>query len=170
MGSLQHIARFCKKNKNHTENPQQAAGSCDSVNLPSFCRIMIDIEILGTLVSFLYDPGSQYSMITRNVYDSLSTKPPLNLISKSGIGVDGNPFEIDGVTYINLTMKTENKEIFVIEYEPVIVTSKFDMCIFGIKSEEKFKECVCNESNHTLEYHTENDRTVSVKFYRESGN
>ena len=91
MGSLQHIARFCKENENHTENPQQAAGSCDSVNLPSFCRIMIDIEILGTLVSFLYDPGSQYSMITRNVYDSLSTKPPLNLISKSGIGVDGHP-------------------------------------------------------------------------------
>ena len=67
-------------------------------------------------------------------------------------------------------MKTENKEIFVIKYEPVIVTSKIDMCIFGIKSEEKFKKCVRNESNHTLEYHTENDRTVSVKFYRESGN
>ena len=55
--------------------------------------------------------------------------PPLNPISKSVIGVDGHPFEIDGVTYINLTMRTENKEIFVIEYEPVIVTSKIDMCI-----------------------------------------
>ena len=109
-------------------------------------------------------------MITRNVYDSLSTKPPLNPISKSDIGVDGHPFEIDGVTYINLTMKTENKETFVIEYEPVIVTSKNNMCIFGIKSEEKFKKCVRNESNHTLEYHTENDRTVSVKFYRQSEN
>ena len=71
-----HIAKFCKENKNHTENPQQAAGSCDSVNLPSSRRIMIDIEISGTLVPFLYDPGSQYSMITRNVYDSLSTNQP----------------------------------------------------------------------------------------------
>lgn len=51
-------------------------------------------------------------------------------------------------------MRTENKEKFVIEYETVIVTSKIDMCIFGIKSEEKFKKCVRNESNHTLEYHT----------------
>ena len=66
-------------------------------------------------------------------------------------------------------MRTENKEKFVIGYEPVIVTSKTDMCIFGIKSEETFKKYVRNESNHTLEYHTENDRTVSVKFYRESG-
>ena len=109
-------------------------------------------------------------MIKRNVYDSLSTKPLLNPISKSSIGVDGHPFETDGVTFINLKMRTENKENFVIEYEPVIVTSKVYMCIFGIKLEEKFKKCVCNESNHTLEYNTENDRTVSVKFYRELGN
>ena len=54
-------------------------------------------------------------------------------------------------------MRTENKEKFVIEYETVIVTSKIDMCIFGIKSEEKFKKCIRNESNHTLEYHTKND-------------
>ena len=38
---------------------------------------MIDIEISGTLVPFLYDPGSQYYMITHNVYDSLSAKPRL---------------------------------------------------------------------------------------------
>ena len=56
------------------------------------------------------------------------------------------------------------------EYEPIIVISKTDMFIFGIKSEEKFKKCVLNESNHTLKYYTENDRTVQVKFYRESGN
>ena len=54
-------------------------------------------------------------------------------------------------------MRTENKEKFVIEYETVIVTSKIDMCIFGIKSEEKFKKCIRNESNHTLEYHTKKD-------------
>ena len=54
-------------------------------------------------------------------------------------------------------MRTENKEKFVIEYETVIVTVKIDMCIFGIKSEEKFKKCVRNESNHTLKYHTKND-------------
>ena len=34
-------------------------------------------------------------------------------------------------------MRTENKEKFVTEYEPAIVNSKIDMCIFGIKSEEK---------------------------------
>ena len=61
------------------------------------------------------------------------------------------------VTYIKWAMRTENKEKFVIEYETVIVTSKIDMCIFGIKSEEKFKKCVRNESNHTLEYHTKKD-------------
>ena len=61
------------------------------------------------------------------------------------------------VTYIKWAMRTENKKKFVIEYETVIVTSKIDMCIFGIKSEEKFKKCVRNESNHTLEYHTKND-------------
>ena len=72
-----HIAKFCKENKIHTENPQQVAGSCDSVNLPPSRRIMIDIEISGTLVPFLYDPGSQYYMITLNVYDSLSAKPRL---------------------------------------------------------------------------------------------
>ena len=77
---------------------------------------------------------------TRNDYDSLSTKHPLNPISKSGIGVDGHPFEIDVVICINLKMRAKNKEKFVIEYEPVILTSKIDVCIFGIKSEEKFKK------------------------------
>ena len=71
----------------------------------------------------MYDPGSQHSMITRNVYDLLSIKSPLNLISKSDIGVDGYPFEIDGVTYINLIMRNKNKEKLVLEYKPVIVTS-----------------------------------------------
>ena len=95
-------------------------------------------------------PGSH----THHVYDSLSTRPPLNPKSKSGIGVDGHPFEIDGVIYINLKMRAKNKEKFMIKYEPVILTSKIDMCISGMKSEEKFKKCVRNESNHTLEYHT----------------
>ena len=58
-------------------------------------------------------------------------------------------------------MRTENKEKFVIEYETVIVTAKIDMCIFGIKSEEKFKKCVRNESNHTLEYHTKTIQETS---------
>ena len=76
---------------------------------------MVDVEISGALVPFLYYPGSHYSMITRNVYDSLLTKPRLNPISKSGIGVDGHPFEIDGVTYINLIKRTENEEKIMIE-------------------------------------------------------
>ena len=105
-------------------------------------------------------------MITRNVYDLLSMKSPFNSISKSDIGVDGHPFEIDGVTYIHLIMKNKNKEKLVLEYKPVILPLKL-VCVFLTLNQKKsLRSAFVNESNHTLEYHTENDRTVSVKLYR----
>ena len=80
--------------------------------------------------TLFHDSDSPYSMITRRVYDSWSSKPPLTPLAQSGQCVDGNPFNTDSTNYMNLVLKSENKE-----HESVIATSKIDTCIVEIKSE-----------------------------------
>ena len=92
-----HIAKYCRK------DIQNSAGSYENVNseLPLSCRMMLKVIVGEIETEFLYDPGSQYTMLPRKIYDRLKYRPPLLPITSAGIGVDGHKFSIDGVVNLN---------------------------------------------------------------------
>ena len=47
-------------------------------------RILLNIDIGGKGLKFLYDPGSQYSMLLLNIFQQLANKPPLTPINRAG--------------------------------------------------------------------------------------
>ena len=47
-------------------------------------RILLNIDIGGKGLKFLYDPGSQYSMLPLNIFQQLTNKPPLTPINRAG--------------------------------------------------------------------------------------
>ena len=86
-----HIA----KNRKKTHSAPTAINSFEDLtkeDLQPEQRTLINVHVSDEPVSFLYDTGSQYTIITRKTYDSLLNKPPLSPFNFSGIGVDG--FEI----------------------------------------------------------------------------
>jgi len=50
-------------------------------------RFLSDIFVCDTPLEFLYDPGSQYTMIPTSVYQSLTHKPPLMTVDKVAIEI-----------------------------------------------------------------------------------
>ena len=93
-------------------------------------RITFKLQVGKQDLDFLFDSGSQHSMMPRKVYDQLADRPPLSPVNVSGIGVAGNKFCIDGVAYLNLKLITTNGMIYTLEYEPILVTAAVDTCIF----------------------------------------
>ena len=96
---------------------------------------MIKVKVGSDTIDFLYDTGSQNSVISRHVYDSLQVKPPLNPMRRCGIGVTGAKFQFDGVLYLNLELQQTDGSSYVLEYEPVLVSPSVVTSIFGIKTE-----------------------------------
>ena len=47
-------------------------------------RTLIKVRVRDKLAPFLYDMGSQYTIITKKTYDSLPNKLPLSPFSSSG--------------------------------------------------------------------------------------
>ena len=101
-------------------------------------RTLINIRVSDKPVSFLYDTGSQYTIITRKTYDSLPNKPPLSPFNSSGIGVDGHTFCFDGIVYLNFSFDLKEGGTHQVEYEPVLVPMEINSNIFGVKTENKF--------------------------------
>ena len=93
----------------------------------------MNIDIGGKGLTFLYDPGSQYSVLPLNIFQQLANKPPLTPINRAGMGISGVPFKIDGVT---VNFKREDNTSFNLEYEPVLVSSDIKNNIFGTETSD----------------------------------
>ena len=126
------------------------------------------LKICDTDVDFLYDPGSQVTIMTRKAFDNLKFKPPLQEINKTGTGVDGSSFGFEGIAYLNITFPvTDSKESYTLEYEPILISSQVTTCIYGAQTEGRFKNCIRDLENSTISYTTKDSKNVSVTCYRE---
>ena len=131
-------------------------------------HFLLKIKVCEKLYEFLYDTGSQFSIIKRSVYDDLPNKPPLHGVTQCGIGTEGSKFIFDGVVYLNLELQTEEGHFYNLEYEPVFVSSQISTNIYGMKKEERFKSCLKDYENLTLVYSPRvGDENITIKFYKE---
>eukprot|EP00112_Aurelia_sp_Birch-Aquarium-sp1_P025729 Seg873.4 transcript_id=Seg873.4/GoldUCD/mRNA.D3Y31 product="Gag-Pol polyprotein" protein_id=Seg873.4/GoldUCD/D3Y31 len=150
-----HIAKFCKERQGNQTAASQFENSPESEVSQQIIpdrRITFKLQVGKQELDFLYDSGSQHSIIPRKVYDQLADRPPLSPVNVSGIGVAGNKFVIDGVAYLNLKLVTTNGMIYTLEYEPVLVTAAVDTCIFGIKTEMRFTETRRSQDKMTFTF------------------
>ena len=85
---------------------------------------MLKIKLCDEHFEFLYDTGSQFTIIKRSTCDSLVNKPPLYEVTQCGIGIEGSKFIFDGVVYLNLGLVTQDGHIYNLDYEPVLVSSQ----------------------------------------------
>ena len=79
-------------------------------------RIILQAEIGVANIPLLYDPGSMYTMLTREEFERLPQKPPLMPASRSVIGVSGEKFELDGVAHLNIRFYREDGSSYLLEY------------------------------------------------------
>ena len=56
---------------------------------------MVNEESGGKSVELSYDTGSQFSIITKQIYDFLPCKPHLVEVKQSGIGTDSHKFTFE---------------------------------------------------------------------------
>ena len=75
-------------------------------------RFLWKIKECEKLYEFLYDTGSQFSIIKYSIYDGLPNKPPLHGVTQCGIGTEGSKFIFDGIVYLNLGYK-QKKDIHI---------------------------------------------------------
>ena len=162
---LGHISKYCKNNdKQHTAT---AAFEKQDSTEPAH-RTVISVNVGTQNIDFLYDTGSQFSILKRSTYDKLITKPPLVNVTKSGIGIDGHQFDFDGLAYLNLTFQSEGKQIYTLEYEPILISKHVTSNIFGAKTENRFKTCVRDLENSTIMYTTkETNQHIRIKCFKE---
>ena len=95
-----HIAKLCKQNDSETaslklENPKKY--DRQKKNLIAAERFLLKIKVCEKLYEFLYDTGSQFSIIKRSIYDDLPNKQLLHGVTQRGIGIEGSKFIFDGV-------------------------------------------------------------------------
>ena len=150
-----HIARFRKAgNAEYKATPWKASATVQQVK-PSK-------ELM-----FFHDTGSQFSIITRDDYDKLPTKPPLQQMEQSGVGIDGSKFAFDGIIYLNLVLSNGEGETFELSYEPVQVSSQVSSNVSS-NSEEKFVLVCRNSEESIMMFTTKSRKSLKVKCYREN--
>ena len=111
---------------------------------------IIKINTCGETIDFLYDTGSQVTIMTRNGFESLPNKPPIQKVERSGTAVDGTPFKFDGVAYLNLSLPNERNGQYALEYETILISCNVESNIYGAQTEEKFRECERDIERSTL--------------------
>ena len=79
--------------------------------IPAECHLL-KIKVSEKLYEFLYDTGSQFSVIERSIYDDLPNKPPLHGVTQCDIGNEGSKFVFDAVVYLIWSYK-QNKDIHI---------------------------------------------------------
>ena len=124
-----HIAKNCKKTHSAPTTVNSLEGFTKE-HLEPEQRTLINVYISDKPVSFLYDTGSQYTIITRETYDSLPNKSPLSPFNSSEIDVENLK---EGGTHQ-------------VEREPVLVSKEINSNIFGAKTEKK-----CRSSQRDFE-------------------
>ena len=166
-----HIAKFCKVKPDGAavKTSSSAAENKSGIDLAEPAqRTVISVKIGTQNVDFLYDTGSQASIMTRESFDNLVLKPPLQNIDKSGTAIDGSLFQFDGIAYLNLIFPNEEGNPYTLEYEPILVSSKVTCNIFGAKTENRFRACIRDSENSTITYTPkDSDTPVALKCYKE---
>ena len=129
-GMKGHISKHCRKKRENSQAPKNGRVSSSAgrmtaesqingengVALKPVPRIMLKLNIGGSDMDILYDPGSMYTMITRRAYDELKIKPPLVPVNRGGIGISGETFRLDGVAYLNIKFLREDGTSYILEY------------------------------------------------------
>ena len=164
-----HISRFCRSSNDKAGNTSSSEFNESGDIIKPTPRIVMKLNICDTEIDFLYDPGSQVTIMTRKAYDSLKFKPPIQEIKKSGTTVDGSRFSFEGIVYLNITFPQtpKSRDSYTLEYEPVLISSKVTTCIYGAQTESRFKNCYRDIEHSTILYTTKENKNVNVKCYRE---
>ena len=162
-----HIAKFCKDAK--TDSLAVDSSTTYDEKIEPAQRTFVKLNISNQPIDFLYDTGSQFSIMTRETYNKLNSKPPLFDIAKSGTGIDGSQFKFDGIAYMNLSFPNEQGPVYTVQYEPILISSHVTCNIFGAKTENHFKTCQRDLENSTITYTTKgtNSLNISVQCYEE---
>ena len=71
-----HIRLFCPRKK--VDSSGIGSEMADDVNITPAARLMLNVSVKDTKVEFLYDPGSEYTMLTAEAYKGLKNRPPLS--------------------------------------------------------------------------------------------
>ena len=157
-----HISRYCPK------KPPSSGTECHGTILKPVKRIMISLELNNNAPhEFLYDPGSQYSMITKTAYEKLINKPPMLPTSMVGVSVQQVPFKLDGTVYIDCRFRDEHGEVFILPNEPFLISSAIESNIFGMHTEHRFVTINRDYSKSILSFTTHNGREINMRFYNE---
>ena len=178
-GRKGHIAKHCRDknqagngtnrmNEMSSAHTKVSEGQCADIAIVP--RIMLQAEMGGAKIPLLYDPGSMYSMITRAEFERLPQKPPLMPASRSGIGISGEKFELDGVAHLNIRFYREDGSSYLLEYQPVLVSSKIKSNILGMQTELQFKGATRDHLNRLLTFIPHNDVNITLKYWKESSN
>ena len=178
-GRKGHIAKHCRS-KSQAGNAKSRINDMSSAHtkvsddqcahIEIVPRIMLQAEMGGANIPLLYDPGSMYTMLTREEFERLPQKPPLMPASRSGIGVSGEKFELDGVAHLNIRFYREDGSSYLLEYQPVLVSSKIKSNILGKQTELQFKGAARNHINRLLTFIPHNDANITLKYWKESNN
>ena len=164
-----HISRFCPKRNtaNSSAAEYRSTNNSRDSGLTPANRIKLVLGLDEVKLEFLYDPGSQYSMLTRATYDKLVRKPPIMPTSLVGMGVQKVPFKLDGFVRMNCQFFDDNGEVFVLTDEPFLISDAIDTNIFGMHSEERFKVISRDNSKGVLSFTTINGSQVNMRFFCE---
>lgn len=91
------ITKFClESSKSHSIKSLLEIPNCrtssDSITLPEANCIILKLSVGDKLLDFLYDPGSQFTMIPKHIYDRLAQEPALSPINKLRVGSSATKF------------------------------------------------------------------------------
>ena len=121
---------------------------------------MVNVEIDGKTVELFYDTSSQFSIITRQTYNSLPCKLPLAEVKQSS-------FIYKGSSLSNLELQESDITDYPLTYEPILVSNHMKSNILGAKTESRFKLCTRCFELQTLVYTTTKNENVLVLCYKE---
>ena len=180
-GMKGHISKHCRKKRENSQAPKNgrvnsSAGRMtaesqingkNGVALKPVPRIMLKLNIGGSDMDILYDPGSMYTIITRRAYDELKIKPPLVPVNRGGIGISGETFRLDGVAYLNIKFLREDGTSYILEYQPVLVSSAISSNILGMDTELNFKGAFRDHFNKLITFVPSSGDQVVIKYWKE---
>ena len=168
-GERRHISKCCRKGNMGENIPTTSSVlGAHNTDLKPGKRVMIKVKLGNREVHFLYDPGSQFTILARCDYDILQVKPPLQSINQVGSGVTGTQFSFDGLIYLNLGLEKADGTIYTLEYEPVLVSSNVMTSIFGINTERRFDETRRQHNGDSLTFVTKEIEEIRIKMLCET--
>lgn len=94
---------------------------------------------------------SEYLITSRETYNELVTKPPLQPAFQSEIGAIDSVFSFDGVIHLNLKLLLVYDNEYVVEYKPVLVHGTIT-CRLGHSKLDITLKCYKEKLNPTSQY------------------